>query len=100
MAGWSSNSLRTVSVSRLRMLRHILDWRIKDEETNVVFTFHGEDKDMDNKHPKSEMPALKEAAASAKNRQGLEKSIENEQKQHQHRHDAPLVDKGPMSRPK
>jgi hypothetical protein len=55
---------------------------------------------MDNKHPKSEMPALKEAAAAAKDKQGHQKSIENEQKQHQHRHDVPLVDKAPISRPK
>jgi hypothetical protein len=55
---------------------------------------------MDNKHPKSEMPALKEAAAAAKDKQRLQKSIENEQSQHQHRHDAPLVDKGPISRNK
>jgi hypothetical protein len=73
---------------------------MKDEETNVVSTFHHEDLDVDNKHPKSEMPALKEAATAAKDKHGLEKSIQNEQKQHQHRHDAPLVDKGPMSRPK
>jgi hypothetical protein len=82
------------------MFRRIFDWRIKDEETNVVSTFHDEDIDMDNKHPKSEMPALKEAAAAAKDKQGFEKSIEKEQKQHEHRHDAPLVDKGPMSRSK
>jgi len=30
---------------------------------------------MDNKHPKSEMPALKEAAAAAKDKQGLDKSM-------------------------
>jgi hypothetical protein len=29
---------------------------------------------MDNKHPKSEIPALKEAAATAKDKQGLDKS--------------------------
>ena len=53
--------------------------------------------DMNNKHPKSEVPALKEAAAAAKNKQGLEKSIEKEQKQHQHRNDTPLADKGPVT---
>jgi hypothetical protein len=88
---------RAGSAGRSRMFRHILHWRIKEEETNVVSTFHNEDLDMDNKHPKSEMPALKEAAAAAKDKQGLQKSIENE---HQHQHDAPLVDKGPISRSK
>ncbi len=37
---------------------------------------------MQNNHPKSEGPALKEAAARAKDKQGLEKSIEREKKQH------------------
>jgi hypothetical protein len=53
---------------------------------------------MDNNHPKSELPALKEAAAAAKDTQGLRKSIEKEKKQHQR--DAPLVEKGTMSRSK
>ena len=33
---------------------------------------------MDNKHPKSEAPALKEAAAAAKDKHGLQQSIEKE----------------------
>jgi hypothetical protein len=37
---------------------------------------------MRNNHPKSEGPALKEAAAKAKDQQGLEKSIEKEKKHH------------------
>jgi hypothetical protein len=37
---------------------------------------------MQNNHPKSEGPALKEAAAKAKDKQGLEKSIEREKKHH------------------
>jgi hypothetical protein len=36
---------------------------------------------------------------TGKNKQGLEKSIEKEQKHHQHLHDTPLLDKGPISRP-
>jgi hypothetical protein len=37
---------------------------------------------MDNKHPKSEMPALKEAAAAAKDKKGLQDSIAKEKKSH------------------
>jgi hypothetical protein len=37
---------------------------------------------MDNKYPKSGMPALKEAAAAAKDKQGLEKSILKEKRHH------------------
>jgi hypothetical protein len=44
---------------------------------------------MDNKHPKSEMPALKEAAAASKNKQGLQKSTEKERAQRQSHSDAP-----------
>jgi hypothetical protein len=55
---------------------------------------------MDNKHPKSEMPALKEAAVAAKDKQGLQKSIDKERKQRQNLHDAPLVDHGVGSRSK
>jgi hypothetical protein len=53
---------------------------------------------MDNKHPKSEMPALKEAAAAAKDKQGFQKSVEKEKKAHQH--NTPHVDKEPLSRSK
>jgi hypothetical protein len=37
---------------------------------------------MQNNNPKSESPALKQAAAQAKNKQGLQKSIEKEKKHH------------------
>jgi hypothetical protein len=50
---------------------------------------------MDNKHPKSEAPALKEAAAAAKDRHGLEKSIEKEKKHHDQETHAPDTRKGP-----
>ena len=52
---------------------------------------------MDNKHPKSEMPALKEAAAAAKDKQGLQKSIEKEQKHHDGSRHGSVTDKGPAS---
>jgi hypothetical protein len=39
---------------------------------------------MQNNHPKSETPALKEAAAHAKDREGRQKSIEKEKPQHDH----------------
>jgi hypothetical protein len=50
---------------------------------------------MDNKHPKSEMPALKEAAAAAKNKQGLRKSIEKEHEHHQYPSPSLPAGKGP-----
>ena len=53
---------------------------------------------MDNKHPKSELPALKEAAAAAKDKQGLQRSIDKEQRQHEH--NAQLVNKGVVPRSK
>jgi hypothetical protein len=37
---------------------------------------------MQNNHPKSEAPALKEAAAHAKDQQGRQKSIEKEKLHH------------------
>jgi hypothetical protein len=51
---------------------------------------------MDNKHPKSEAPALKEAAAAAKDKHGLQKSIEKE-KEHHHEQEtrAPSTQKRP-----
>jgi hypothetical protein len=55
---------------------------------------------MDNKHPKSEMPALKEAAVAAKDKQGLQKSIDKERKTHHPQHDTPLVGHGTSSRSK
>lgn len=39
---------------------------------------------MQNNHPKSEAPALKEAAAHAKDQQGRQKSIEKEKPNHNH----------------
>jgi len=39
---------------------------------------------MQNNHPKSEAPALKEAAAHAKDQQGRQKSIEKEKPHHDH----------------
>jgi len=55
---------------------------------------------MDNKHPKSELPALKEAAAAAKDKHGLQKSIEKEHEQRQHQHDVPHADHGTDTRSK
>ena len=39
---------------------------------------------MQNNHPKSEAPALKEAAAKSKDQQGRQKSIEKEKTHHDH----------------
>jgi hypothetical protein len=50
---------------------------------------------MDNKHPKSEAPALKEAAAAAKDRHGLQQSIEKEKKHREQETRAPSTQKGP-----
>jgi hypothetical protein len=52
---------------------------------------------MNNKHPKSEMPALKEAAAAAKDKQGLQKSIAKEEKHHEQKPHGALTDTGPTS---
>ena len=50
----------------------------------TAVTFLSKDKSMQNNHPKSEAPALKEAAAHAKDQQGRQKSIEKEKPHHDH----------------
>lgn len=50
---------------------------------------------MDNKHPKSEAPALKEAAAAAKDKRGLQESIEKEKRHHDQKQAEPGTEKGP-----
>jgi hypothetical protein len=53
---------------------------------------------MDNKHPKSEMPGLKEAAAAAKDKQGLDKSILKEKKHHDQTTSESTSGKGPVAK--
>jgi hypothetical protein len=53
---------------------------------------------MDNKHPKSEMPALKQAASAAKDKQGLEKSIAKEKKHHEEKAKEATTGNGPASK--
>jgi hypothetical protein len=53
---------------------------------------------MDNKHPKSEMPALKETAAAAKGKQGLDKSMLKEKKHHDHTTSDATSGRGPVAK--
>jgi hypothetical protein len=53
---------------------------------------------MDNKHPKSELPALKEAAAASKDKRGLQNSIAKEKKQHGRQPHAADTAKGPAAK--